>query len=242
MMRFLICIVVVAANQISFGQDIGVNLSDITAGDKKTVLNIGALAGGVPTSNNLGFGGCLKVEQVMRPKFGLGIKAIVGGTKRLKLEDGGAPNSWKIEGPNSYMLCDLTATYFILGDYLNSKGGLYTEFGLGYQSATVNYNYQNYYYSTGTETYMHSGLGSHAVLGGNYNLVGGKVYLEMIFGGVVYGTGEEKWTGVTPSALPPLNVPTYNKSTGLWAQSMKKNSQDPFMCLWAFNLGYSFVF
>lgn len=200
-----------------------------SAPEKKYAITLGASY----SSYACGLGGNLKMDYLKSYKLGLGLKT-VAATNRF--QDINIPSSHQItNAPGINFLSDLTLTYYVIGDYCNSKGGIYADLGFGYHTKKTNYTMQ----FTGTPSFKvnetESGLGWHLSLGGSYKLGPGKIYLGAMVRGIEKGTLVHSET--YPDGYPGLSTGT---PTPNWGGNYKYSNWKNFNYL--FNLGYSFCF
>ncbi|TAL60144.1 MAG: hypothetical protein EPN88_16335 [Bacteroidetes bacterium] len=183
----------------------------------KYAISIGA---SYHTPWEIGYGGNVKMDYLITNKFGLGAKANV---TTYKFKDRDLIFLKEKYDPGFYLVSDLTATYYLMGDYTNSKAGMYIDGGIGYHvekvSSTLQYAGDP---SPHKEIFIVRGLGGHASLGGSCKLGGGKIYLELMAGGILYGSFESQY---------PDSGNHFTTTDGMVG--------DGFMVL---NLGYAFSF
>lgn len=194
---------------------------------KKYAITLGASHSSLAS----GFGGNLKLDYLKNHKLGLGLKT-VATANRFQNYNG---ISYQVTtAPGINFLSDLTLTYYLIGDYYDSKGGMYADFGLGYHFAKTNSTNQ----FTGNPSFKvnetEKGLGCHLSLGSSYKLGPGKIYIEALGQGLINGTIEHSET--YPAGYPGL-------STGTPAPNAGGNSKfSGYSFSYFFNLGYSFSF
>ena len=155
--------------------------SQISDLKKKYAFNLGgSYKGGFKN-----FGGSFKLDYLLNNKTGFGIKTIATNnrftfqmdeTSRMKSKTG------------LYLISDLTLTHYFIGDYLKSNGGVYFDLGLGYQLEKLNIMYQQTGSPTYTTHFSANGLGGHVSVGGSYKIGGGRIYSELLLGGILLGT------------------------------------------------------
>jgi hypothetical protein len=165
-----------------FSQDIFAQTSESPnmALKSKYALNIGvSYKGGYKN-----FGGNLKLDYLLNYKTGFGIKTIATNNRFTFQMD----ETYRMKSKNGlYLISDLTLTHYIIGDYFKSEGGIYFDFGIGYQSEELNIMHQQTGYPTYTNHYRAGGLGGHASIGGSYKIGKGRIYSEILLGGILLG-------------------------------------------------------
>ncbi len=229
---FLLGILIITSNLYS---QTGLENSSPT---KNKAISLGVFAC-APPSYSGAFGGNIKLEYTKNKKLGLGIKLLASGNNSGHIING-YDYSFEKEKSFSYLLADLTATYYILGNYNESKGGLYSELGLGYHRGVSEVEYQNYWFYNGINTNSYNGLGGHISIGGNRKLGPGKIYLELIAGTTLFGSVEENWSN--PNFLAQLNVSSPNTKSIRFFPGDHYNGNISDMYILGITLGYSLNF
>jgi len=133
-----------------------------------------------------------------------------------------------------YFLSDFIVSYYIIGNHLKNKGGLFCDVGLGYQLDKNNSTRQYYGNPSFDIAYKSSGLGLNLSLGGSYKVGNGRVYFEFMLGGLILGKYED-------IASYPINYPLPKDYPN---QSSKVSGGELFFVndgFIAFNLGYCFL-
>lgn len=197
------------------------------APEKKHAITIGASYIGLYRC----FGGNLKLDYLKSHKLGFGLKILTttNGSQTFN-----HPSYQVTNAPGINFLSDLTLTYYLIGDYCNSKGGVYIDLGFGYHIKKLNYMIQY----TGKPPFRtnetESGLGGHLSLGGSYKLGLGKIYLEAMVRSLAIGTLVHGET--YPDGYPGLSTGHPTPAGGNFKISNWWNFN------YLFNLGYGFCF
>jgi hypothetical protein len=229
--------------QIALAQD-AKTIGSSTASNKRFALSLGITAAiGLPDGGN---GGHLKLDYLIKPKLGLGIKIIGGGLHYDQSTHYDAtfyePDLTVTYKSSLNLISDLTVTYYILGNYTESKGGLYADLGVGYHLIKSNLNDDYTGSPTITETIAINGLGAHLSLGGSYKIGRGKIYLELMSGSVLYGT--YSYDRITPenTKIGILAKENYESTSYKSAAESHPAYTNYVVNLLALNLGYSICF
>lgn len=146
------------------------------------------------------FGGNGKFDFMLYRKTGIGIKFIATDYKLEPYYQYSKPK------PGLYFLSDITYTHYLIGDYTNSRGGMYFEIGFGYQSARLNDDYQLLPNPFFKRSFTINGLGNHLSIGGNIKIGKGKLFTEALIGGVIYGNLKDEY-------IYPAGYPGYSSDT-----------------------------
>jgi hypothetical protein len=187
--------------------------------EKKYAISLGT----THSSMANGYGGNLKLDYLTSPKLSLGIKTIA--TTCAPYDYNGSTFNVTSINRGINFLSDFTLTYYFIGDYYNSKTGVYADLGLGYHIAKSDFKYQ---YAGEPSTRVNgtqNGLGAHLSLGSSCKLGAGNIYLEAIGRNLINGIVRTE-TSIEGS----LGQPTvYSRKSGLNIDYL-------------FNLGYRFCF
>jgi hypothetical protein len=137
------------------------------------------------------FGGNLAFNHMLNPKFGIGTRIFV---TPYSWDDyyGGSYNSINHKG--LYFDASLAATYYLVGNYNESKFALYSGFGLGFGSDTNSEDEQWLGAPYVKEEQKEAGLSANITLGSSYKVGPGKIFLEANVAYIVLGNQSTKYT------------------------------------------------
>ena len=226
-----------------------------TATDKKYVISIGIFVLPPWEENTYSnYGGSLKFDYIKSKKFGLGIKINETFTPSSHSgTDTSYPYTSIVDNTTTYspkyaytysnspiiqINTSLTATYYVLGNYKDSKAGLYVESGLGYGYISTSQSQTNDYPNPTPNEIIHQKttwiancLFMPLTIGGSYKLGNGKIFLEAFLDLPIYGGYQQNYSNVT-----------YSPGTYQFLTNSKFNAWGIGASLSGFTLGYSLCF
>lgn len=131
-----------------------------------------------------------KFDFLQNKKLGFGIKTIIN-TYRFKNYNG---TSFSTKSkPGAFLNTMATATYYLLGNYYQSKAGLYLTLGIG---GGITQSVTNYEYAASNENFTHKdteyGIVSIGGIGADVKIGKGKLFLELMATPNIYTTISRK--------------------------------------------------
>jgi hypothetical protein len=198
--------------------------------EKKNYMALGGSCSFKDELNNYGMN--FKAIHLINDKLGVGINTVICENKWSDYND----NVYQDKSKSGvYLVSDFIVSYYFIGDQIKSKGGLFCDVGFGYQ-LDKNKTSRQYHNSPSFEiNYKSTGLGLNLNLGGSYKLGKGRLYSEIMMGGIILGKYED--IAYYPSNYPLLKDYPNQSEKGVGNGFVFINDG-----ILALNVGYSYSF